>query len=92
MNEKLPHAGDVGRTVREFIEWAREHHARTGEWPPDPLLDEVEQVRREILAENGNDWQKVLQWHREQDELFARQNPNARFAEERSISADASGG
>jgi hypothetical protein len=33
------------------------------------------------MAEHGNDWRKVLQWHREQDELFVKQNPNARFAE-----------
>lgn len=91
MNEKLPRAADAGRHVREIIDRAREHHDRTGEWPPDPLLDEIEEIRREILAENGNDWRRVLQWHREQDELFDRQNPNTRFVEKQTISADASG-
>jgi hypothetical protein len=64
-----------------FVQRAIEHHERTGEWPPDPILDEIDEIRREIMAEHGNDWRKVLQWHREQDELFVQQNPNARFAE-----------
>ena len=92
MSDKLPpDFEDAGRHVREYIEWAREHHARTGEWPPDPLLDEVYEMRRQIMAEHGNDWRKVLQWHREQDELFAQQNPNARFVEKRSTSAGVNG-
>jgi hypothetical protein len=51
------------KSVREFIERAREHHARTGEWPPDPLLDEVEEMRRRVEAEHGNDPRKVLEWY-----------------------------
>lgn len=41
------------KAVRESIERAREHHARTGEWPPDPLLDEVAEMRRRVAAEDG---------------------------------------
>jgi hypothetical protein len=74
-----------------FVAHAREHHARTGEWPPDPLLDEIDEIRREIMAEHGNDWRKVLQWHREQDRLFVEQNPNARYAEKPGASAGVSG-
>jgi hypothetical protein len=79
-----PMDDDIGhslKVVRETIAHAREHHARTGEWPADPVLDEVAEIRREIMAEHGNDWRKVLRWHLEQDRLFVQQNPNARFAE-----------
>jgi hypothetical protein len=51
------------RTVGEFIEAALEHHARTGEWPPDPLLDELNEMRRRVEAEHGNDPRKVLEWY-----------------------------
>lgn len=74
-----------------YVQRAREHHARTGEWPPDPLLDEVDEMRRQIMAEHGNDWRKVVRWHVEQDKLFREQNPNARYAEKRSSSAGVSG-
>ena len=74
-----------------FIEQARQHHARTGEWPPDPLLDEVAEMRRQIMAEHGNEWRKVLRWHVEQDRLFAEQNPDAKFAEKRGASAGVNG-
>src|SRR3712207_2489590 len=79
------------KAVDEFIQRAREHHARTGEWPPDPLLDEVADMRRQIMAEHGNDWRKVLQWHIEQDRLFVEQNPDAKLVERRSASAGVSG-
>ena len=46
-----------------FVERAREYHARTGEWPPDPLLDEVAEMRRRVLARHGNDYQKVMEWY-----------------------------
>lgn len=26
----------------------------------DPILEEVDEMRRRIMAEHGNDWQKVL--------------------------------
>jgi hypothetical protein len=69
------------RTVREYIEAAGEYHARTGEWPPDPLLDEVAEMRRKVMAEHGNDWRNVLQWYLEQDRQYAEQNPGARVVE-----------
>ena len=62
------------RVVDEFIQSAREHHARTGEWPPDPLLDEVAEMRRQILAEHGNDYQKVLDWYVELGKQRSAQN------------------
>jgi hypothetical protein len=74
------------KVVRESIEQAREHHARTGEWPPDPLLDEVDEMRRQIMAEHGNGWRKVLKWHLEQDRLFVQQNRDAKYAEKRGVS------
>ena len=33
----------------------------TGEWYPDPLIDEVRQRRRELYIECGNDLQKLLE-------------------------------
>jgi hypothetical protein len=79
------------KIIDETIERAREHHARTGEWPPDPLLDEIDEIRREIMAEHDNDWRKVLKWHLEQDKLYAEQNPDAKFAKKRDASAGVSG-
>jgi hypothetical protein len=70
-----------------YVQRAREHHARTGEWPPDPLLDEVADMRRQIMAEHDNDWRKVLRWHIEQDKLFREQNPDARYLEKPDVSA-----
>jgi hypothetical protein len=34
----------------------------------DPLLEEVDEMRRKIMAEHGNDWRKVLAWYGELDE------------------------
>lgn len=34
----------------------------------DPLLEEVEEMRRKIMSEHDNDWQKVLAWYLELDE------------------------
>jgi hypothetical protein len=51
------------KSVGDFIERAREHHARTGEWPPDPLLDEIDEMRRRVQAEHGNDPWKLLEWY-----------------------------
>ena len=56
-----------GESHDEFVQRALEHHARTGEWPPDPLLDEVAEMRRRIMAEHGNDYSKVLQWYVDMD-------------------------
>jgi hypothetical protein len=62
------------RIVDEFIQDAREHHARTGEWPPDPLLDEVAEMRRRVLAEHENDFQKVMEWYVDLGKQHAAQN------------------
>lgn len=88
--DRLRDDDDV-RTAREYIEAARAHHARTGEWPPDPLLEEVAEMRRQILAEHDNDWRKVMRWHIEQDKLFREQNPDARFLEKPQPATPASG-
>jgi hypothetical protein len=79
-----PDSFDLGKAREDYdsyVQRALEHHARTGEWPPDPLLDEVAEMRRRIMAEHGNDWRKVLRWHVEQDREYAQQNPNARIVE-----------
>jgi hypothetical protein len=57
------HLRETLNDVRDFIERAREHHARTGEWPPDPLLDELNEMRRRVEAEHGPDPRKVLEWY-----------------------------
>ncbi|HLM69438.1 MAG TPA: hypothetical protein VK358_17995 [Longimicrobium sp.] len=31
------------------------------------MLDEIDEARREIMAEHGNDWRRVLQHYVEQD-------------------------
>ena len=64
----------AGEDHDAFVERAREYHARTGEWPPDPLLDEVAEMRRRVLAEHGNDYQKVLEWYVELGKQRAAQN------------------
>lgn len=63
---------ELRREYDEYVERARQYHAQHGVWPPDPLLDEVEEARREIMAEHGNDWRKVLEYYVELD----RQNPD----------------
>lgn len=40
-------------------------------WSPDPLLDEVEGARLEILAEHGNDHRKVWAHYVEEEERYA---------------------
>ena len=40
-------------------------------WPNDPLLDEVDEARRRILAECGNDPQKVMESYLEYQKQFA---------------------
>jgi hypothetical protein len=69
-----------------FVADALEHHARTGEWPPDPLLDEVAEMRRQILAEHDNDYNKVLDWYVELGKQRASGNghPENPAPEERS--------
>lgn len=57
------------RESRDQIGRARQHYEQHGVWPPDPLLDEVYEVRRQIMAEHGNDWRKVLEHYVELDEI-----------------------
>jgi hypothetical protein len=40
-------------------------------WPPDPLLDEVDEARRRILAECDNDPKKVMESYLEYQKQFA---------------------
>jgi hypothetical protein len=40
-------------------------------WPPDPLLDEVDEARLQILAEHGNDHRKVWAYYIEQERHYA---------------------
>lgn len=56
-----------------FVKRALDHHARTGEWPPDPLLDEVAEMRRNVLAEYGGDYRKLWQSYVELDREAADQ-------------------
>jgi hypothetical protein len=56
-----------------FVQRALEHHARTGEWPPDPLLDEVAEMRRNVLAEYGGDYRKLWESYVELDRQAAEQ-------------------
>lgn len=36
---------DSLKATGDYIERARQYHAEHGEWPPDPLLDEVREMR-----------------------------------------------
>lgn len=65
---------ELGSEYRAYVERARQYHARHGVWPPDPLLDEVDDMRRRIMAEHAHDWREVLQWHLDQDKLYAQQD------------------
>ena len=40
-------------------------------WPPDPLLDEVDEARRRLLAEFDNDPRKVMEYYIQQQEQYA---------------------
>ena len=69
----------AGESHDEFVQRALEHHARTGEWPPDPLLDEVAEMRRNVLAEYGGDylklWQSYVELDRQATEQEAESDP-----------------
>jgi hypothetical protein len=93
MSVKSPESAPDGYDLRKareeydaFVAQALEHHARTGEWPPDPLLDEVAEMRRQILAEHDNDYNKVLDWYVELGKERAHTNghPENPVPEERS--------
>lgn len=68
-------------SVGEFIERAREHHARTGEWPPDPLLDEVDEMRRRVAAADGYGLRKYRELMEVQEAETARHDPDRAAAE-----------
>jgi hypothetical protein len=57
-----------------FVKRALDHHARTGEWLPDPLLDEVAEMRRNVVAEYGGDYRKLWESYIELDRQRAAQN------------------
>jgi hypothetical protein len=38
----------------------------------DAMLDEIDEARREIMAEHGNDWRKVIEYYIEE----GKKNPN----------------
>jgi hypothetical protein len=59
-----------------FVERALQHHARTGEWPPDPLLDEVAEMRRRVAAEDGYGLRKFLERMDLQEAETARHVPD----------------
>jgi hypothetical protein len=42
-------------------------------WPPDPLLDEVDEARRRIMAEHGNDYRRVLAYYVDADKDVAEE-------------------
>lgn len=75
----------------DYVERARQYHAEHGVWPPDPLLDEVADMRRQIMAEHDNDWRKVLQWHLDQDRLRREQLDKDEMPEIEDKSAAVSG-
>lgn len=59
-----------------FVARALEHHERTGEWLPDPLLDEIDEARRRIKARHGDDYRNVLDWYVHFGKQHAAQNGN----------------
>lgn len=44
----------------------------------DPILEEVDEMRRRIMTEHGNDYQKVLDWYVELGKQHADQNGRKR--------------
>jgi hypothetical protein len=72
-----------GESHDSFVARALEHHARTGEWPPDPLLDEVAEMRRSVLAEYGGDYRKLWASYVELDREAAEQEAESPSAEKR---------
>jgi hypothetical protein len=71
----------AGESHDEFVQRALDHHARTGEWPPDPLLDEVAEMRRNVLAEYGGDYRKLWASYVELDRQAAEQEAELPTAE-----------
>jgi hypothetical protein len=69
------------KSVGDYIERARQHHARTGEWPPDPLLDEVDEMRRRVAAEDGYGLRKFRELMGLQESETAPHDPDPAAAE-----------
>jgi hypothetical protein len=84
--DSRPDSG-AGQRVKDFIERALDHHAQTGEWLPDPLLDEVAEMRRNVLAEYGGDYQKLWQSYIDLDREGAEQEAASSTAEKQKRSA-----
>jgi hypothetical protein len=76
------------RVIDEYVERAQQYHAEHGVWPPDPLLDEVDDMRRQIMAEHGNDWRKVLNYYVE----IGKKNPNRVVQAPRPVGEEPSAG
>jgi hypothetical protein len=64
----------AGEDHDAFVQRAIEYEAKHGVWPPDPLLDEVAEMRRRVLARHGNDYQKVLERYVELGKQRTTQN------------------
>jgi hypothetical protein len=56
-------------------------------WPVDPLLDEIDEARRQIMAEHGNDLRKVLAFYLELDQQRREREARAQNADTRDKSA-----
>jgi hypothetical protein len=56
-------------------------------WPSDPLLDEVDEARRRILEEHGNDRRKVLESYMEHQKQCAERLVNYDSSERKGKSA-----
>jgi hypothetical protein len=66
----------AGESHDAFVQRAIAFEAKHGVWPPDPLLDEVAEMRRAVLAEHGDDYRKLWAWYVEQDRQAAEQEAN----------------
>lgn len=57
------------------------------DWPPDPLLDEIEEARMRILAEHGGDYRKLLEFYMESQKQFGDRLINYDVKERKHTSA-----
>jgi hypothetical protein len=80
--------GALGDDYRAFVERATRYHEEHGVWPSDPLLDEVQAARRKIMAEHGNDWQKVVEYYIEE----GKKHPDRIFHAPRPVGDEPSAG
>lgn len=63
----------VGESHDAFVQRANEFEAKHSVWPPDPLLDEVAEMRRDVRAEYGGDYHKLWTSYVELDRRVAEQ-------------------